>query len=547
MLRAAVYTRFSSRLQRPTSLEDQLALCRAAASRFDCAILGEHIYADREISGSEERREGYQRLLAAARTKAFDAILVEAQDRLWRDQGEMHHALKRLRFWGVQIFSVTAGTELTSKTGRLLASVMGWKDEAYLDDLREKTHRGLAGQARRGFNAGGRAYGYRTEPVVDPAHFDAHGQPQILGYQRVIVPEQAAIALRICTLYASGWSPKRIVRTLNEEGVRPPRGQKGWTWTAIYGSPRLGTGILNNRLYTGAVVWNKFRWEKDPETGRRVPRLRPLDEWIVRQDEALRVIPQRLWDQVKQRQREVSRQAALQSHAGGVTHRYLFSGLLLCGACGAHFIMRDGTRYACSYHVNRGSAVCGNALSVRRRLVEDRLLRVIREELFSPDAIAYLTQRVNEGLRAEVEERRRTTADRRRLEDELQAALAELDHIREAIRRGLLSDLTRQMLEEAEAQVRQLRARLDGPAEAQLYAMRMLPQAIQRRLEHLDRVLQIDVDEARAALRQLLGYVTLRPTPEGLVAELRGNIEGLLSLTGDQALCVGTTGSGGRI
>ncbi len=47
--------------------------------------------------------------------------------------------------------------------------------------------------------------------------------------------------------------------------------------------------------------------------------------------------------------------------------------------------------------------------------------------------------------------------------------------------------------------------------------------------------------------RQLLGYVTLRPTPEGLVAELRGNIEGLLSLTGEEALCVGTTGSGGSI
>jgi hypothetical protein len=55
------------------------------------------------------------------------------------------------------------------------------------------------------------------------------------------------------------------------------------------------------------------------------------------------------------------------------------------------------------------------------------------------------------------------------------------------------------------------------------------------------------VDEARASLRQLLRKVVLQPTAASLVAELRGNIEGLLSLTGGQALVVGTTGSGGPI
>ncbi len=547
MLKAALYARYSFGLQKPTSIEDQLALCRSATARFDCEILPDHIYTDRELSGSEEHRGGYQRLLAAARARAFDAILVESQDRLWRDQGEMHSALRRLLFWGTKVFSVAAGTELTSKTGRLLASVMGWKDEAYLEDLRDKTHRGLAGAARRGFSAGGRTYGYRTEPLVDPTQLDAHGVPRILGYRRIIRPGEAAVVRRIFELYAAGWSPKRIVKLLNKEGVAPPRGRAGWTWTAIYGSRRLGTGILRNRLYTGENTWNRFRWERNPETGARVPRLRSHDEWIISHDERLRIIPQHLWDQAKRRQQEAPRLAASHGHRRGITNRYLFSGLLVCGVCGAHFVMRSGQYYACSFHVNRGPSVCKNTRGVKRSLLEKRFLQVIREELFSPDAVTYITQRVNESLRAEVEGRRQLSATRGDLEVQLRDALTELDHIREAIRRGLLSDLTRQMLDEAESRVRQLRARLDAPGDARLHALRVLPGVIQQRLEHLDRVLQTDVDEAREALRHLLGDIVVRPTPVGLVAELQGNVEGLLSLAGDQTLIVGTTGSGGRI
>ena len=34
--------------------------------------------------------------------------------------------------------------------------------------------------------------------------------------------------------------------------------------TAIYGNWRRGTGILNNQLYAGRLVWNRQRFVKDP-------------------------------------------------------------------------------------------------------------------------------------------------------------------------------------------------------------------------------------------------------------------------------------------
>jgi DNA invertase Pin-like site-specific DNA recombinase len=58
MLRAAVYARFSSDLQRTTSIEDQIRVCQAAAPRFDCVVLDAHVYRDEELSGATGNRPG---------------------------------------------------------------------------------------------------------------------------------------------------------------------------------------------------------------------------------------------------------------------------------------------------------------------------------------------------------------------------------------------------------------------------------------------------------------------------------------------------------
>jgi site-specific DNA recombinase len=217
---AAVYARYSSDLQRPTSIEDQVRLCREAASRFDCQVLDAHIFTDSEISGAVAERPGYARLLDAARARQFGAILVESQDRLWRDQAEMHGALKRLAFWGIRVIAVMSGTNLTDRTGKVLASIMGLKDELFLQDLKDKTRRGMVGQVRRGFSVGGRAFGYRSQPVRDESG-------QVTGYHRVVDTEEAAVVRRIFEFYDAGYSPKTIAHILNDERVQPPRPSRG--------------------------------------------------------------------------------------------------------------------------------------------------------------------------------------------------------------------------------------------------------------------------------------------------------------------------------
>lgn len=151
---------------------------------------------------------------------------------------------------------VIDGYDSGSKSRKIQRGVRSLVNEIYLDDLREKTHRGLSGQALRGLSAGGKTYGYRAVPIEDSTRKDAHGRPEIVGVRREVDKEQATIVRMIYEWYADGLSPLAITHKLNEIGVLSPRGGK-WARSAIQGDKEHGTGLLNNLLYVGKYVWNR--------------------------------------------------------------------------------------------------------------------------------------------------------------------------------------------------------------------------------------------------------------------------------------------------
>ena len=52
-----------------------------------------------------------------------------------------------------------------------------------------------------------------------------------------------------------------------------------WQDTTIRGQKERGTGLLNNELYIGEMVWNRCSYVKDPRTGKRVARPNPVSQW----------------------------------------------------------------------------------------------------------------------------------------------------------------------------------------------------------------------------------------------------------------------------
>ena len=382
MIRAALYARYSSDLQSAASIEDQFRICRDHAERAGWTVVD--TYRDAAISGgSMILRPGIQELLADARAGAFDVIVAEALDRLSRDQADVSALFKHLQFARVMIVTLAEG-----EVNELHVGLKGTMNALFLKDLAAKTHRGLRGRVEKGRSGGGLCYGY---DVV--TSFDAAGEPA--RGERTINEVEAEVVRRVFRDFASGVSPRTIARRLNAENVPCPSG-KLWTDSTIRGQVKRGTGLINNELYIGRLVWNRLRYVKNPETGKRVSRINPREDWIVTEVPELRIVDNELWQAVKDRQQELAEKYATVIEAmrtaranrlnGTHRPRHLLSGLVECGACGGPYAMRGQDRYGCSNHMMNGS--CSNGRGIRRTMLEERVLAGLRDRLMTPEKAA---------------------------------------------------------------------------------------------------------------------------------------------------------------
>lgn len=90
---------------------------------------------------------------------------------------------------------------------------------------------------------------------------------------REIVAEEADVIRRIFTDYAAGLSARSIAARQNVEGIRSPESSKSsgtWEPSTISGDAARGTGVLNNELYVGRLVWNRSASSRiqQPASGR---------------------------------------------------------------------------------------------------------------------------------------------------------------------------------------------------------------------------------------------------------------------------------------
>ena len=152
-MKAAIYARYSTDMERDASIEDQVRLCteRAEADGLNVA----ETYTDRATSGATILRSGIQVLLADAQQRHFDILFTEALDRLSRDQEDIAGIFKRLSFAGVKIITLSEG-----EIGHLHISLKCTMNALFLKDLADKTRRGLRGRVEAGKSGGGKSYGY---------------------------------------------------------------------------------------------------------------------------------------------------------------------------------------------------------------------------------------------------------------------------------------------------------------------------------------------------------------------------------------------------
>ncbi|MCU4161631.1 recombinase family protein [Acidiphilium sp. AL] len=516
MPKVALYARYSSENQRDASIEDQLRLCRLHAEKQSWTIVDS--YTDRAISGASLLRPGIQELIQDATRGRFEIVLAEAMDRLSRDQEDIAGLFKRMQFGGVRIVTLSEG-DVT----HLHIGLKGTMNALFLKDLADKVRRGLRGRVEHGKSGGGNAYGY---DVVKK--FAANGDP-VRG-DRTINEAESSIIRRIFEDYAGGKSPKRIATELNRDRIKAPSGGD-WGFSTINGNLKRGNGILNNEMYIGRLVWNRQRFIKDPDTGKRVSRMNPQSEWITLDVPELRIIDQDLWDQAKARQRSVK--ADRETGDSNRLHerqrgKYLLTGLTKCGSCGGGYSMVSADLVGCSTARNKGT--CDNRLNIRRNQLEARVLTALKDHLMNPELFAVFcdefTRRMNE---------RRIEAS-----TNINAAQSEIPRIERDLERLVdrflkddgAADALHARMKQLEGRKRELQEFLASAETPPPVLHPSMAVIYRERVAALHEALQQDETRAQAAevIRSLVSEIVLTPAGGLLEIDVGGDLAGILTI-----------------
>lgn len=113
-------------------------------------------YIDHGISGTKRSRPGLDRLMADARLKKFDVILVWKLDRFGRSLQQLIDNIRQLEHWGIRFIALTQGIDTDNNTphGRLYLNMLAALSEFERDLIVERVRAGVIAAKKRGTHCG---------------------------------------------------------------------------------------------------------------------------------------------------------------------------------------------------------------------------------------------------------------------------------------------------------------------------------------------------------------------------------------------------------
>jgi DNA invertase Pin-like site-specific DNA recombinase len=373
-MRVALYARVSSEKQdTDLSLSAQLKSLREYAARNGHEVVREFV--DEAESGRSIDRPGFKQMIATARQKPapFEAILVWKLSRFARNREDSIIYKSLLRKQGIQVISINEPVEDTP-SGRLLEGIIEVIDEFYSANLGQDVTRGMRENASRGFFNGSRVpFGFVGAKVKDGQMLRTTLTPDL---------EKAPIIRRIFTECAGGKGIKEIVKGLNRDGVPAPNGRR-WAISSVH-------RLLTSEAYIGRLVWGKRG------------RITSATQTPVRVDNAWpAIVDPDLFDQVQHLLKE---RAPKMIPPATVSSRYLLSGLVRCGRCGASVIGQAAKSgrfhyYVCGTAYRQGKEGCP-AQMVPKNYLEQFVVDRIKSYILTDEHLKELVELVNGELSA---------------------------------------------------------------------------------------------------------------------------------------------------
>ncbi|KQN33155.1 zinc ribbon domain-containing protein [Sphingomonas sp. Leaf38] len=220
--------------------------------------------------------------------------------------------------------------------------------------------------------------------------------------------------------------------------------------------------------------------------------------------------------------------------------RYLLTGKITCGTCGASYAKSGKTRFGCQGAAKKGPTWCDNQLTIRQDELDTRVLAGLSSEMLRDDVVAAFL------LKYEAETRR-LTAETVSARPEREAELANLDHqlarAKAAILKGVDAMVFVDEMKVWAERRKILLAELELPGQDTTETVSPeaglltpdLGRVYHEKVEQLTAAFKDDAVKAQAfeRLRALIEAVVLTPEGGDLAIDLRGELASMVSLCAD--------------
>ena len=367
MQKAVIYARYSSDNQSEQSIEGQLRVCNEYAKAKNILVL--NTYIDRAMTGTNDNRPDFQRMIKDSEKKEFNYILVYKLDRFSRNKYETAIHKKTLKDNGVKVISATENIPDTPE-GIIMESLLEGMSAYYSAELSQKLKRGMRETRLKGnFTGGFLLYGYKVE-----------------NHKVLVDEEKAEVVKYIYEQYAKGVYVKDIIAALTEKGIYHKG--KPFAGNTVY-------NILKNEKYAGIFRHNNEVFEN-----------------IYPQ-----IVPKDIYNKVREKVKK-NRYGKRSTEV-----IYLLRQKIKCGYCGQPICAETGTSkkgvviryYKCSGRKHRNGCT---KTQVRKELLEnfvvENLVKALSEEKTMNRMINEImrlqeeTQERNDSLKLLLKEKRQT-------------------------------------------------------------------------------------------------------------------------------------------
>jgi putative DNA-invertase from lambdoid prophage Rac len=146
--RVAVYARCSTECQDPSM---QISELTEYATRRGLNVVG--VFTD-IASGSQDHRLELNKVLALAKQRKIDCLLVWKTDRLGRSLRHLVNTISELDAVGVSFISLKDNLDFSTPGGRLMFNVIGAMAQFEHDLIKERVKSGMANAKRKGIRLG---------------------------------------------------------------------------------------------------------------------------------------------------------------------------------------------------------------------------------------------------------------------------------------------------------------------------------------------------------------------------------------------------------